>query len=75
MDARLHACMQGHALMHALPPPPHQNPHLTLQLPIWDHLEELRERVLVAGLAALVAIVGCFCYSKVRCTPQASCAD
>lgn len=34
------------------------------ELPIWDHLEELRERVLVAGLAALVAVLGCFCYSK-----------
>jgi hypothetical protein len=35
------------------------------ELPIWDHLEELRERVLVAGLAAAVAVAACFCYSKV----------
>ncbi|KAI8473085.1 MAG: TatC-like sec-independent protein translocon subunit [Monoraphidium minutum] len=34
------------------------------ELPIWDHLEELRERVLMAGLAALIAVVGCFCFSK-----------
>lgn len=34
------------------------------QMPIWDHLEELRERVLVAMLAAAVAIGGCFCFSK-----------
>lgn len=33
-------------------------------MPIWDHLEELRERVLVAALAAAVAIGGCFCFSK-----------
>jgi hypothetical protein len=43
--------------------PPPAAPH---QMPIWDHLEELRERVLIAGLAALVAVLGCFCYSKVR---------
>ena len=33
-------------------------------MPIWDHLEELRERVLVAALAAAVGIGGCFCFSK-----------
>ena len=34
------------------------------QMPIWDHLEELRERILLGGLAALVAILVCFCFSK-----------
>jgi len=34
------------------------------EMPIWDHLEELRERVLVAALAAAVGIGGCFCFSK-----------
>jgi len=43
------------------------------QLPIWDHLEELRERVLIAGLAALVAVLGCFCYSKVRMRVRVLC--
>lgn len=33
-------------------------------MPIWDHLDELRERVLVGGLAALVAILTCFAFSK-----------
>jgi sec-independent protein translocase protein TatC len=33
-------------------------------MPIWDHLEELRERVMVGLLAAGVAIGGCFCFSK-----------
>ena len=33
-------------------------------MPIWDHLEELRERVLVAGLAGTAAILTCFCFSK-----------
>jgi Sec-independent protein secretion pathway component TatC len=35
-----------------------------VQMPIWDHLEELRERVMVGLLAAGVAIGGCFCFSK-----------
>jgi len=34
------------------------------EMPIWDHLEELRERVLVAGLASAVSILACFCFSK-----------
>lgn len=34
------------------------------EMPIWDHLEELRERVLVAALAAGVAILTCFAFSK-----------
>ena len=34
------------------------------QMPIWDHLDELRERVLVAALAGLVAVLACFCFSK-----------
>ncbi len=33
-------------------------------MPIWDHLEELRERVLVAALASAVAILTCFTFSK-----------
>lgn len=33
-------------------------------MPIWDHLDELRERVLLAALAAAVAVAGCFCFSK-----------
>ena len=34
------------------------------EMPIWDHLEELRERVLVGALAAGVAIATCFAFSK-----------
>ena len=34
-------------------------------MPIWDHLEELRERVLVAGLVAAASVLACFCFSKV----------
>lgn len=34
------------------------------EMPIWDHLEELRERVLVAALASAAAIGTCFCFSK-----------
>lgn len=33
-------------------------------MPIWDHLEELRERVLLGGLAAVLAIGTCFAFSK-----------
>ena len=35
-----------------------------MQMPIWDHLEELRERVLVGALAAGLAVLTCFAYSK-----------
>ncbi len=35
-----------------------------LSLPVWDHLEELRERVAVAGGACVVAIASCFAFSK-----------
>lgn len=33
-------------------------------MPIWDHLEELRERVLVAALSCGAAILTCFAFSK-----------
>jgi hypothetical protein len=33
-------------------------------MPIWDHLDELRERVVVGAIAAAIAVVTCFCYSK-----------
>jgi sec-independent protein translocase protein TatC len=33
-------------------------------MPIWDHLEELRERVLVGALAAGIAVLACFLFSK-----------
>ncbi|GLI59553.1 hypothetical protein VaNZ11_001456 [Volvox africanus] len=36
----------------------------SLAMPLWDHLEELRERVLVAGLACAAAILTCFVFSK-----------
>lgn len=34
-------------------------------MPIWDHLEELRERVMLAGIAGAIAILTCFSFSKV----------
>ncbi|DBA91778.1 hypothetical protein WJX77_000167 [Trebouxia sp. C0004] len=34
------------------------------EMPIWDHLDELRERLLIAALAAGGAILTCFCFSK-----------
>lgn len=34
------------------------------EMPIWDHLEELRERVMVGALAAAASILVCFCFSK-----------
>ena len=33
-------------------------------MPIWDHLDELRERVIVAALAAATAVLTCFVFSK-----------
>ncbi|KAG2440022.1 hypothetical protein HXX76_004139 [Chlamydomonas incerta] len=44
-------------------PDPEELPQ-DMSMPIWDHLEELRERVFVAGIAAAVAIVTCFVFSK-----------
>ena len=37
---------------------------MPVQMPIWDHLEELRERVVVGALAAAIAVLTCFCFSK-----------
>ena len=33
-------------------------------MPIWDHIDELRERVIVAALAAATAVLTCFVFSK-----------
>lgn len=46
-----------------LQPDPSQLPD-DFNMPMWDHLEELRERIMLGGLAALVAILVCFCFSK-----------
>lgn len=54
---------QPSPLQSILSPDPSELPD-DFNMPIWDHLEELRERVLVGGLAALVAILVCFCFSK-----------
>ncbi|KAG2454784.1 hypothetical protein HYH02_000619 [Chlamydomonas schloesseri] len=44
-------------------PDPEELPQ-DMSMPIWDHLEELRERVFVAGIAAAAAILTCFIFSK-----------
>ena len=44
-------------------PDPEELPN-QFEMPIWDHLEELRERVLVAVVAVTLAILVCFCFSK-----------
>ena len=46
-----------------LNPPKEELPD-DFQMPVWDHLDELRERVLVGALAAGVAVLTCFCFSK-----------
>jgi len=35
-----------------------------LEMPIWDHLEELRERVVLSALAAVAAVGVCFLFAK-----------
>ena len=35
-----------------------------VEMSIWEHLEELRERILVSVIGVGVMITGCFCYSK-----------
>ncbi|GIL77134.1 hypothetical protein Vretifemale_6682 [Volvox reticuliferus] len=53
------------ALKKFLYPDPEELPtQESLSMPLWDHLEELRERVLVAGLACAAAILTCFIFSK-----------
>jgi sec-independent protein translocase protein TatC len=49
--------------MKILSPPKEELPD-DFTMPIWDHLDELRERVLLAAAACAVAILGCFCFSK-----------
>lgn len=44
--------------------PPKEDLPDDFEMPIWDHLDELRERVLVGALAAGAAILTCFCFSK-----------
>ncbi|KAL4425730.1 hypothetical protein ABPG75_009746 [Micractinium tetrahymenae] len=46
-----------------LNPPKEELPD-DFEMPIWDHLDELRERVLVGALAAAVAVLTCFVFSK-----------
>lgn len=46
-----------------LNPPKEELPD-DFEMPIWDHLDELRERVLVGALAAAVAVLTCFIFSK-----------
>eukprot|EP00879_Flechtneria_rotunda_P002033 GHRR01002211.1.p1 GENE.GHRR01002211.1~~GHRR01002211.1.p1 ORF type:complete len:295 (+),score=104.17 GHRR01002211.1:560-1444(+) len=55
--------MDRGAIENFLRPPPEELPD-DMEMPIWDHLDELRERVLVALLAAAVGIGGCFLFSK-----------
>lgn len=35
-----------------------------VSMSVWDHLEELRERVFVAAGVSVVAMGGCFCFAK-----------
>ena len=50
-------------IMKWLNPPKDELPN-DFDMPIWDHLDELRERVLLAALAAAVAVMTCFAFSK-----------
>jgi sec-independent protein translocase protein TatC len=51
------------ALMKILNPPKEELPD-DFTMPVWDHLAELRERVLLGALAATLAILTCFFFSK-----------
>lgn len=44
--------------------PPREELPDDFEMPIWDHLDELRERVLVGALAAAAAVLTCFIFSK-----------
>ena len=51
------------AVQQWLNPAPEELPD-DFEMPIWDHLDELRERVLVGGLAAGAAVLTCFLFAK-----------
>lgn len=61
--APLQTAAEPSAIQKFIRPPEDELPD-DLSMPIWDHLEELRERVLISGLAAGLAILTCFCFSK-----------
>lgn len=61
--APLQSAVQPSAIQKFIRPSEEELPD-DLSMPIWDHLEELRERVLISGLAAALAILTCFCFSK-----------
>ncbi|PSC67842.1 hypothetical protein C2E20_8520 [Micractinium conductrix] len=44
--------------------PPKEDLPEDFEMPIWDHLDELRERVLVGALAAGTSVLACFLFSK-----------
>ncbi|KAI3438639.1 hypothetical protein D9Q98_001061 [Chlorella vulgaris] len=46
-----------------LNPPKEELPD-DFDMPIWDHLDELRERVLVGALAAATSVLTCFIFAK-----------
>lgn len=54
---------QPSQIQRILAPDPAELPN-DFNMPIWDHLEELRERILIGGLAAVVAIAVCFGFAK-----------
>lgn len=51
------------SLLHPIPATLQELPD-DFEMPIWDHLDELRERVLVAAAAAGVAVLSCFVFAK-----------
>lgn len=51
------------AIQKFLYPDPEELPD-DVEMTIWEHLEELRERVMVSAAAVSVAILSCFCFSK-----------
>eukprot|EP00193_Tetraselmis_chui_P014469 CAMPEP_0177796538 /NCGR_PEP_ID=MMETSP0491_2-20121128/26830_1 /TAXON_ID=63592 /ORGANISM="Tetraselmis chuii, Strain PLY429" /LENGTH=319 /DNA_ID=CAMNT_0019319463 /DNA_START=44 /DNA_END=1000 /DNA_ORIENTATION=+ len=55
--------LQPSKVQKLLYPDPQELPD-DFEMPIWDHLEELRERVIVGVVAVTIAIAACFCYSK-----------
>jgi len=50
-------------LQKCLSPNPAEPPG-DFEMPIWDHLEELRERVMAGAIAGAAAVAVCFLYSK-----------
>lgn len=63
-DSKIEDALEERSAIESLLYPDPEELPSDFEMPIWDHLEELRERVLAGALAAAVAVLICFACSK-----------